>query len=79
MVELQGEAEAEVVVAVVRGVVVPIRHPTVPGVVVPATAPVHAVRPTFDLFTYALCIYMCQRIPLHSNRLHFIHKRYQRL
>ena len=38
------EAEAEVVVAVVWVVVVPIARRAVPGVVVPAAAPVHAVR-----------------------------------
>ena len=43
-VELQDQAEAEVVVAVVRRVVVPVRHAAVPGVVVPAAATVHAVR-----------------------------------
>ncbi len=38
------EAEAEVVVAVVGVVVVPIARRAVPGVVVPTAAPVHAVR-----------------------------------
>ena len=38
------KAEAEVVVAVVGVVVVPIARRAVPGVVVPAAAPVHAVR-----------------------------------
>jgi hypothetical protein len=38
------EAQAQVVPAVVRGVPVAIRRPTVPGVVVPAAAPVDAVR-----------------------------------
>ena len=42
--ELQGEAEAEIVVPAVRRVVVSVRHATVPGVVVPAAAAVHAVR-----------------------------------
>lgn len=41
--ELKGEAQAEVVVAVGRRVVVPIRHTTVPGVVVPAAPTIHAV------------------------------------
>lgn len=43
--ELKREAEAEVVVAVVGRVVVAIGDATVPRVVVPATATVHAVRP----------------------------------
>ena len=41
--ELKNEAQAEVVVAVGRRVVVPIRHTTVPGVVVPAAPTIHAV------------------------------------
>lgn len=40
----KSEAEAEVVVAVRRVVVVAVRHLAVPGVVVPAAATVHAVR-----------------------------------
>ena len=38
------QAEAQVVVAVAWRVVVAIRRPAVPGVVVPATAPIHPVR-----------------------------------
>ena len=41
--ELKGKAQAEVVVAVVRRVVVAVSYTAVPGVVVPASAPVHAV------------------------------------
>ena len=40
----KGKAQAEVVVAVVRGVVVAIRHTTVPRVVVPTATTVHTVR-----------------------------------
>ena len=39
------DAEADVVVAVVRVVVVPIGNPAVVGIVVPVTAPFHTVRP----------------------------------
>ena len=38
-----GEAEAKIVVAVARGVVVAIGYPTVPGIVVPAAAAFDAV------------------------------------
>jgi len=38
-----GKAKAKVAVPVARGVVVTICRPAVPGVVVPATAPVHMV------------------------------------
>ena len=48
--ELQDKAQPEVVVPVVRRVVVPVRHATVPGVVVPAAATVHAVRALADTF-----------------------------
>ena len=43
-VGIQGEAETEVVVAVVRRVPVPVRRPTIRGIVVPTAATVHAVR-----------------------------------
>lgn len=43
--ELKKEPEAEVIVAVVGRIVVAIGDATVPRVVVPATATVHAVRP----------------------------------
>ena len=46
--ELKGEAQPDVVVAVRRGVVVPIRYAAVPGVVVPAAPTVHAVRALAD-------------------------------
>ena len=45
----EGQAEAEVVVAVVGRVVVAVRRAAVPRVVVPATASVHTVRPTIRL------------------------------
>gem|GEM_PF-4164244 len=41
-----GKAKAQVVVPVARGVVVTIRRPAVPRVVVPATAAFHPVRAT---------------------------------
>lgn len=44
-VESIAEAEADIVVAVVRVVVVPIRNPAVVGTIVPVTAPFHPVRP----------------------------------
>ena len=47
----EGEAEAQVVVAVVGRVVVAVRHAAVPRVVVPAAAAVHAVV-TLRLSTY---------------------------
>lgn len=43
----KGQPQAKVVVAVRRVVVVTIRRATVPDVVVPTTATVHTVRPTF--------------------------------
>lgn len=45
----EDKTEAEVVVAVVRRVVVTIRRATVPRVVVPAAATIHAVCPTLRL------------------------------
>jgi len=39
------EPEADIVVAVVRVVVVPIRNPAVVGTIVPVTTPFHTVRP----------------------------------
>ena len=42
--KLKGEAEAEVVVAVVRRIPVAIGYTAVPGVVVPAATTVHTVR-----------------------------------
>ena len=44
----EGQSEAKVVVAEVGGVVVTVRRATEPRVVVPATAAVHAVRPTIS-------------------------------
>jgi len=44
-VESIAETEADVVVAVVRVVVVPIRNPAVVGTIVPVTATFHTVRP----------------------------------
>ena len=41
--KLERQAEAEVVVAVRRRIPVAISHAAVPGVVVPAAAPVHAI------------------------------------
>ena len=38
------QAEAYIVVAIVRGIVVAICYPAVLGIVVPATAPIHTVR-----------------------------------
>ena len=46
--ELEGKAQTKVVVAVVGRVVVPIRHTTVPGIVVPTATTVHAVRASTD-------------------------------
>ena len=43
-VGIQGNAEAEVVVPVRRVVPVPVRRPTIRGLVVPTAATVHAVR-----------------------------------
>ena len=57
------EAEAKVVVAVVGVVVVPIARRTVPGVVVPAATPVHAVRVAGLTF---------RRTPLLSQVLQFL-------
>lgn len=51
--ELMGKAQAEVVVPVVGVVVVPVRHPTVPGVVVPAATTVHAVGGPTDTFPFS--------------------------
>lgn len=42
--ELEGKAQAEVVVAIAGRVVVPIRYAAVPRVVVPTATAVHAVR-----------------------------------
>ena len=42
-----GDAKAEVVVAIPRRVVVAVRRSTVPGVVVPTAAAIHAVRASF--------------------------------
>ena len=58
--ELEGKTKTEVVVAVVRRVVVAVSHTAVPGVVVPATAPVHTVGahtdtvPLFGLFFFQM-------------------------
>ena len=48
----QGKAEAEVVVAIARRIVVAIGRPQVPAVVVPATAAVHPVRPAYEPFPF---------------------------
>lgn len=56
--ELKDEAQAEVVVAVVRRVVVTVRHATVPGVVVPAAATVHAVGAITDIFLVFVMFYI---------------------
>lgn len=50
-VESIAEAEADIVVAVVR-VVVPIRNPAVVGTIVPVTAPFHPVRPALLSLPY---------------------------
>lgn len=47
--ELEGKAQAEVVVAVVGRVVVPVRHTAIPGVIVPTATTVHAVRAPTDV------------------------------
>ncbi len=44
------QAEAEVVVSIVRLVVVTIRRPAVPGVVVPSAAPFHTVRACYGRY-----------------------------
>ena len=54
--ELKGKAQAEVVVAVVRRVVVAVSYTAVPGVVVPASAPVHAVGAHTDTVPYSVYI-----------------------
>lgn len=54
--ELENEAQAEVVVAVVWRVVVPIRYTTVPGVVVPAAATVHAIRALWIYSLHLTCL-----------------------
>lgn len=59
----KGQPQAKVVVAVRRVVVVTIRRATVPGVVVPATATVHAVRPTFGAQLFG--IYLKQALLKH--------------
>jgi hypothetical protein len=62
-----GEAEAPVVVPVVRVVVVPVGGTAVPGVVVPAPAPFHAVRPRSRTFS-GCPILLSLRIPLNPNQ-----------
>ena len=42
--ELESKAEAEIVVAVLRRVIVPIRNPAVLRIVIPAAAAIHAIR-----------------------------------
>ncbi len=77
--ELKNQAEAKVVVPVVGRIVVPVRHPTVPGIVVPASATVHAVRPTCGPSTLCRSIYACHCDPLHRRRRHFVGKRNERM
>lgn len=48
-VSLEGEAQAEVVVAVVEAVVVAIGRTAVAGIVVPAAAPIDSIRATYDI------------------------------
>ena len=52
--ELLGKTQAEVVVAVVGRVVVPIRNATVPRVVVPTANTVHAVRATTNIVLHRI-------------------------
>lgn len=61
----EDKAQAEVVVGVARGVVVPVRHTAVSGVVVPAATTVDAVRACFmdtvlRLLIYGVGSYGCQ-------------------
>lgn len=52
--ELLGKAKAEVVVAIVGRVVVPIRNTAVPRVVVPTATTVHAVRATTNIVLHRI-------------------------
>ena len=53
-IRLTGKPEAEVVVPVVGGVVVPISDTAVPRIVVPTATTVDAVRPVYDSYLYKI-------------------------
>ena len=66
--ELQGKAQAEVVVPVVRSVVVPVRNTTVPRIVVPAATTVHAISALTDTFQMYFAFAFSSSLPLLSLR-----------